>query len=44
MLKFSGDKLHNGGNIRNVLDVGCGVASFGAYLLPLNMIASWQCM
>ena len=39
MLKFSGDKLHNGGNIRNVLDVGCGVASFGAYLLPLNIIA-----
>ena len=39
MLKFSGDKLHNGGNIRNVLDVGCGVASFEAYLLPLNIIA-----
>lgn len=34
MLKFPGDKLNNGGNIRNVLDVGCGVASFGAYLLP----------
>lgn len=29
MLKFSGDKLNNGGNIRTVLDVGCGVASFG---------------
>lgn len=39
MLKFPGDKLHNGGKIRNVLDVGCGVASFGAYLLPLNIIA-----
>ncbi|XP_052197879.1 probable methyltransferase PMT9 [Diospyros lotus] len=39
MLKFPGDKLHNDGNIRNVLDVGCGVASFGAYLLPLNIIA-----
>lgn len=39
MLQFPGDKLHNGGNIRNVLDVGCGVASFGAYLLPLNIIA-----
>ncbi|KAI4350611.1 hypothetical protein L6164_005056 [Bauhinia variegata] len=39
MLKLPGDNLHNGGNIRNVLDVGCGVASFGAYLLPLNIIA-----
>lgn len=39
MLKFPGDKLNNGGNIRNVLDVGCGVASFGAYLLPLDIIA-----
>ncbi|GKV07826.1 hypothetical protein SLEP1_g19539 [Rubroshorea leprosula] len=39
MLKFPDDKLHNGGNIRNVLDVGCGVASFGAYLLPLDIIA-----
>ncbi|XP_076910745.1 putative methyltransferase PMT9 [Bidens hawaiensis] len=39
MLKFPGDKLNNGGNIRTVLDVGCGVASFGAYLLPLGIIA-----
>lgn len=39
MLKFPGDKLNNGGNIRTVLDVGCGVASFGAYLLPLDIIA-----
>ncbi|KAK6928397.1 putative S-adenosyl-L-methionine-dependent methyltransferase [Dillenia turbinata] len=39
MLKFPDEKLNNGGNIRNVLDVGCGVASFGAYLLPLNMVA-----
>ncbi|CAK9180433.1 unnamed protein product [Ilex paraguariensis] len=39
MLKFPGDKLNNAGNIRNVLDVGCGVASFGAYLLPLDIIA-----
>ena len=39
MLKFPGDKLNNGGNIRNVFDVGCGVASFGAYLLPHNIIA-----
>ena len=33
MLNFPNDKLNNGGNIRNLLDVGCGVASFGAYLL-----------
>ncbi|KAJ6794935.1 putative methyltransferase PMT9 isoform X1 [Iris pallida] len=39
MLKFPNDNLNNGGKIRNVLDVGCGVASFGAYLLPLNIIA-----
>ncbi|XP_051141128.1 probable methyltransferase PMT9 [Andrographis paniculata] len=39
MLKFPGERLDNGGRIRNVLDVGCGVASFGAYLLPLNIIA-----
>ncbi|KAH7532431.1 hypothetical protein FEM48_Zijuj04G0019100 [Ziziphus jujuba var. spinosa] len=39
MLKFPGDKINNEGNIRNVLDVGCGVASFGAYLLPHNVIA-----
>ncbi|KAJ7970740.1 S-adenosyl-L-methionine-dependent methyltransferases superfamily protein [Quillaja saponaria] len=39
MLKFPADKLHNNGTIRSVLDVGCGVASFGAYLLPLDIIA-----
>lgn len=39
MLKFPDDKLNNGGHIRNVLDVGCGVASFGAYLLRHNVIA-----
>ncbi|KAL5718040.1 hypothetical protein ACHQM5_010981 [Ranunculus cassubicifolius] len=39
MLKFPNDKLNNGGNIRNVLDVGCGVASFGAYLLQHHIIA-----
>ncbi|XP_057984055.1 probable methyltransferase PMT9 [Malania oleifera] len=39
MLNFPNDKLNNGGNIRNVLDVGCGVASFGAYLLPHDIIA-----
>lgn len=39
MLKFPGEKLSNGGNVRTVLDVGCGVASFGAYLLSHNIIA-----
>ncbi|XP_073100455.1 probable methyltransferase PMT9 isoform X2 [Elaeis guineensis] len=39
MLKFPNDNLSNGGNIRTVLDVGCGVASFGAYLLSHNIIA-----
>ncbi|XP_062010231.1 probable methyltransferase PMT9 [Rosa rugosa] len=39
MLKFPDFKFNNGGNIRNVLDVGCGVASFGAYLLSHHVIA-----
>ncbi|ERN18783.1 probable methyltransferase PMT3 [Amborella trichopoda] len=39
MLNFSGDNLNNGGRIRTVLDVGCGVASFGAYLLSRDIIA-----
>lgn len=39
MLKFPNDNLNNGGNIRTVLDVGCGVASFGAYLLRLDIVA-----
>eukprot|EP01018_Ginkgo_biloba_P030228 Gb_17864 [translate_table: standard] len=39
MLKFPAANLSNGGKIRTVLDVGCGVASFGAYLLPLDIVA-----
>nr|CAB3471239.1 unnamed protein product [Digitaria exilis] len=39
MLNFPNGKLNNGGNVRNVLDVGCGVASFGAYLLSHDIIA-----
>ncbi|KAL6136203.1 hypothetical protein ACLB2K_061504 [Fragaria x ananassa] len=39
MLKFPDFKFNNGGNIRTVLDVGCGVASFGAYLLSHHVIA-----
>jgi SAM-dependent methyltransferase len=39
MLEFPNGKLNNQGSIRTVLDVGCGVASFGAYLLPLDVIA-----
>ncbi|KAL3526365.1 hypothetical protein ACH5RR_011021 [Cinchona calisaya] len=39
MLKFTGEMVNNAGRVRNVLDVGCGVASFGAYLLSHNVIA-----
>ncbi|KAF3436137.1 hypothetical protein FNV43_RR23229 [Rhamnella rubrinervis] len=39
MLNFPNDVLNNGGWIRTVLDVGCGVASFGAYLLSSDIIA-----
>uniref|UniRef100_A0A0D6R8L2 Methyltransferase n=1 Tax=Araucaria cunninghamii TaxID=56994 RepID=A0A0D6R8L2_ARACU len=39
MLKIPNEHLSNAGKIRNVLDVGCGVASFGAYLLPLDIVA-----
>ncbi|KAF8388242.1 hypothetical protein HHK36_026908 [Tetracentron sinense] len=39
MLNFSNDNLNNEGRIRTVLDVGCGVASFGAYLLSSDIIA-----
>ncbi|KAK8950553.1 putative methyltransferase PMT9 [Platanthera guangdongensis] len=39
MLKFPSGNLSKGGNIRTVLDVGCGVASFGAYLLTIDIIA-----
>ncbi|XP_010556908.1 PREDICTED: probable methyltransferase PMT8 [Tarenaya hassleriana] len=39
MLNFSNNNLNNEGRLRNVLDVGCGVASFGAYLLSSDIIA-----
>ncbi|CAL4966771.1 unnamed protein product [Urochloa decumbens] len=39
MLNFPNGKLNNGGKVRNVLDVGCGVASFGAYLLSHDILA-----
>ncbi|KAF6162788.1 hypothetical protein GIB67_029057 [Kingdonia uniflora] len=39
MLNFSKNNLNNEGRIRTVLDVGCGVASFRAYLLSFNIIA-----
>ncbi|TYH50208.1 hypothetical protein E1A91_D10G178000v1 [Gossypium mustelinum] len=39
MLNFSHNNLNNEGRIRTVLDVGCGVASFGAYLLSSDIIA-----
>jgi SAM-dependent methyltransferase len=39
MLNFTGNNLNNEGRLRTVLDVGCGVASFGAYLLASDIIA-----
>lgn len=39
MLKYPHGDLSNHGKLRTVLDVGCGVASFGAYLLPLDILA-----
>ncbi|KAF8411012.1 hypothetical protein HHK36_003551 [Tetracentron sinense] len=38
MLNFSNNKLNNEGRLWTVLDVGYGVASFGAYLLSSNII------
>ncbi|KAK9704818.1 hypothetical protein RND81_07G013200 [Saponaria officinalis] len=39
MLEFPDDIINNEGKLRTVLDVGCGVASFGAYLLKYDVIA-----
>ena len=39
MLNFSNNILNNEGRLRTVLDVGCGVASFGGYMLSSDMIA-----
>lgn len=39
MLNEPKGNLSMDGKIRTVLDIGCGVASFGAYLLPLDIIA-----
>ncbi|KAL6974932.1 hypothetical protein U1Q18_043418 [Sarracenia purpurea var. burkii] len=39
MLNFANNKLNNAGKIRTVFDVGCGVASFGGYLLSSDIIA-----
>ncbi|KAG7591042.1 putative S-adenosyl-L-methionine-dependent methyltransferase [Arabidopsis thaliana x Arabidopsis arenosa] len=38
MLNFSNDVLNDEGRLRTVLDVGCGVASFGAYLLASDIL------
>ncbi|XP_050367172.1 probable methyltransferase PMT3 [Argentina anserina] len=38
MLNFPNNILNNGGNLRTFLDVGCGVASFGGYLLSSDII------
>jgi SAM-dependent methyltransferase len=39
MLGFENQDISGGGRIRTVFDVGCGVASFGAYLLPYDVVA-----
>lgn len=39
MLKNKDGNLSSNGKIRTVFDVGCGVASFGAYLLPQDILA-----
>ncbi|KAJ6820070.1 putative methyltransferase PMT3 [Iris pallida] len=39
MLNFTNDNLNNEGRLRTVLDVGCGVASFGGYLLSSDIVA-----
>ncbi|KAL0414299.1 UNVERIFIED_CONTAM: putative methyltransferase PMT3 [Sesamum radiatum] len=39
MLNFSNNNLNNEGRLRTVFDVGCGVASFGGYLLSSEIIA-----
>ncbi|KAG1353946.1 putative methyltransferase PMT8 [Cocos nucifera] len=39
MLNFPNNNLNNEGRIRTVLDVGCGVASFGGYLLSSDIMA-----
>ncbi|KAL8158338.1 hypothetical protein AgCh_002872 [Apium graveolens] len=38
MLNFSDDNINNEGRLRTVLDIGCGVASFGAYLLSNDVL------
>ncbi|GAB4830541.1 hypothetical protein Ancab_020305 [Ancistrocladus abbreviatus] len=40
MLGFpAAGRINNAGRLRTVLDVGCGVASFGAYILKYDVIA-----
>ncbi|KAL2934830.1 putative methyltransferase PMT8 [Bienertia sinuspersici] len=39
MLGFPRDRMNNEGRLRTVLDVGCGVASFGGYLLKYDVIS-----
>ncbi|KAG4970387.1 hypothetical protein JHK85_036808 [Glycine max] len=39
MLNFPNNVINNEGRLRNVFDVGCGVASFGGYLLSSDVIA-----
>ncbi|XP_050374382.1 probable methyltransferase PMT3 [Argentina anserina] len=38
MLNFTNNNLNNEGRLRTVFDVGCGVASFGGYLLSSDIL------
>ncbi|KAI4346790.1 hypothetical protein L6164_007659 [Bauhinia variegata] len=39
MLNFPNNNINHEGHIRTVLDIGCGVASFGGYLLSSDILA-----
>ncbi|KAG4192329.1 hypothetical protein ERO13_A07G149700v2 [Gossypium hirsutum] len=38
MLNFPKNSMNNEGNVRTVFDAGCGVASFGGYLLAYDIL------
>ena len=45
MLNFSDNVINNGGRLRTVLDVGCGVASFGGtFSHPMSLLCPWHVM
>lgn len=39
MLSIPNNKINNRGTLRNVFDVGCGVASFGGQILSSDVLA-----